>query len=114
MNFSPHPKPLPKNTVKPVKIKKVSNKTKKNLSKYGKAREEYLLDHHVCEVCKERRATEIHHKKGRGKYLSDKTYFLAVDRMCHQKVEMNPEWAKEMGFSLSRLEVNDMENYLHI
>ena len=49
--------------------------------------------------------TEIHHKKGRvGKLLLDQNYWLAVSREGHRKIEENPEWAKEMGYSVSRLQ----------
>jgi hypothetical protein len=49
-------------------------------------------------------ATEIHHMKGRmGKLLIDERYFLAVSREGHIKIGDNPEWAMEMGYSLSRL-----------
>jgi len=49
-------------------------------------------------------ATEVHHMKGReGVMLLDTKYWLAVSREGHVKIELNPEWAKEMGFSVSRL-----------
>ena len=50
-------------------------------------------------------ATEVHHKKGRiGKLLTDIRYFLGVCRECHNKIELNPTWAKENGYSLNRLD----------
>jgi len=48
--------------------------------------------------------TEIHHKRGRvGALLTDESHFLAVCRSCHSMIELNPEWAKENGYSESRL-----------
>ena len=50
------------------------------------------------------KAEEVHHKRGRiGDLLLDETHWLAVSRKGHVKIEMNPRWAKEMGFSESRL-----------
>lgn len=45
-----------------------------------------------------------HHKKGRiGILLLDKRYWLPVCLGHHQYLELNPLWAKEKGYSLSRL-----------
>ena len=50
-------------------------------------------------------ATEVHHKKGRiGKLLTEISYFLGVCRECHSKIELEPIWAKENGYSLNRLD----------
>ena len=69
---------------------------------YQKQRNEYLKEHPLCQVCHGKPSSEIHHRKGRdGNNLFQ--YFLAVDHECHRKIEENPEWAKEMGYSISRL-----------
>lgn len=61
----------------------------------------------MCEVegCVHK-ATQIHHKKGR---IGDALYndFLAICEDCHRKVEENPEWAKENGYSVSRIKDED-------
>jgi hypothetical protein len=45
--------------------------------------------------------------KGRiGDLLTDRRYMLPVSDRGHKKIELNPDWAKEMGYSLSRLAVN--------
>ena len=56
-------------------------------------------------------SSDIHHKKGRNGYaddwarlndiplLIDPRYFLAVSRVGHQWIEMNPTKAKQMGLS---------------
>ena len=36
--------------------------------------------------------------------LLDVNYFKALCLGCHRKVEENPNWAKEMDLSVSRLE----------
>jgi hypothetical protein len=38
-----------------------------------------------------------------GKLLLDQKFWLAVSRKGHKAIEANPEWAKKMGFSESRL-----------
>lgn len=95
--------------LKPHKpISPVSTKQKQRLAKYALVRAEYLAEHPTCEAkigytCRGR-AVDIHHKKGRiGDLLTDKSNFLAVCRECHSEIELRPEWAKEMGFSESRL-----------
>jgi hypothetical protein len=47
-------------------------------------------------------ATDVHHKKGRGKYHLDVTTWLPVCRNCHAWIELNPIDAVELGFSDSR------------
>lgn len=89
------------------RIKPISKGLARMKGKYLLVRAETLSERKHCEArvpgCTIR-ATEIHHMKGRiGSLLTDKRYFLAVCRNCHNYIEMNPLWAKEKGFSLSRL-----------
>lgn len=94
---------------KPVKkpIKKVSDKRAAELAQYTRIRNWYLNNHSECQACTDDctgKATEIHHMKGRiGKLLIDDYWFLAVCRACHNRIENNPEEAKENGWSISRL-----------
>lgn len=61
-------------------------------------------ENQICPVTGEK-TTEVHHKRGRiGALLLDQRFWLAVSRKGHQRIENEPEWAKEMGFSQSRLE----------
>lgn len=49
-------------------------------------------------------AKEIHHKAGRtGDMLMNKEYWLPVSRKGHIEIELNPAWARKMGFTVSRL-----------
>lgn len=62
--------------------------------------------------------SDIHHKKGRSinsyadqwakendiPLFIDPRFFLAVTREAHQRIETHPKWAKENGYSLSRLD----------
>lgn len=83
-------------------IKKESDKRKAQNNEYKKIRLAFLKDNPRCAVTG-RDATEIHHMKGRvGSLLTDTKYFLPVCRDAHQRIELNPEWAKENGYSLNR------------
>jgi hypothetical protein len=82
-----------------------SKKRAKQEREYAKIRAIFLDDYPTCQVlyC-ETWATEVHHKKGRtGGLLTDVRYFMAVCRDHHQRIEEHPEWAKEHGYSISRL-----------
>jgi hypothetical protein len=75
---------------------------------YSTRRIAYLALHNVCEAklpgCGIK-AIEIHHKAGRiGENLTRISGFLAVCRSCHDEIEADPEMAKELGFSISRLD----------
>lgn len=66
-------------------------------------------ENQICPITKQQ-TTEVHHQKGRiGKLLLDQRFWIALSTEGHRQVELNPEWAKENGFSLSRLE-NDNED----
>lgn len=99
--FRPDPKPEPKEKKKPKRIKPRSAKRAKEYEIYNSIRPIYLKGK-ICPITG-RPAEEIHHKKGKiGKLLYDIRYFLAVTREGHDKIEANPEWAYEMGYSLLR------------
>jgi len=88
------------------RIKSVSDKKLVELRDYRKIRDEYLADHKVCQHpdCKNL-SEDLHHAKGRvGSLLTDVRFFKALCRSCHRWVEENPEGAKALGLSLSRLD----------
>lgn len=96
--------PIKKNN---VKLKKKSKKLGRNERIYSVLRKDYLLDHPVCECGQPRctgEATQIHHKKGRGRWLNFVEFFLAVCFSCHEWIENNPKEAKALGYSLPRIE----------
>lgn len=65
----------------------------------------YLVkaENRICPVTG-KQTNQVHHKKGRiGDLLLDQRYWLSVSSEGHDKIEMNPIWAKEMGYSLNRL-----------
>ena len=89
-----------------VPIKKVSDKLSKELKIYTLKRRIYLMENPNClakiEGCTGA-ATTIHHRKGRGKYLNDTSTWLGACMSCHHHIENFPAFAKENGFSVSRL-----------
>ena len=83
-----------------------SIKHQHDLRIYNVLAKDFLLDHPVCEAAVtgcSYIATQVHHKRGRGVYLTDVDTFLAVCNSCHVWIERNPVKAKEAGFSESRL-----------
>jgi hypothetical protein len=90
-----------------LKAKPISKRSKAmadQMKIYNQRRRKFLIEWYLCDVVTcENHSTEIHHKKGRGKYLLDETTWMAVCRVCHAQIENNPEWAKAKGYSLSRL-----------
>jgi hypothetical protein len=73
--------------------------------KYSKLRIQFLTDKPNCMASLPGctlRSSEIHHKKGRGKYHNDITTWLSVCRSCHTWIELNEPEAIELGFSIKR------------
>lgn len=103
----------PKRIKSPVKrIKSVSTKKLSELAEYRKVRDAYLKANKICEHpdCKSP-SEDLHHAKGRvGALLTDVRYFKALCRKCHRWVEENPDQAKALGMSLSRLGNDDESN----
>lgn len=92
---------------KPKSISPVSKKRQGEMDEYSKKRLAFLALHNNCQaklVGCTGKATDIHHSKGRlgDNYLNISTWF-ALCRACHSYLETNPEEAKELGFSESRL-----------
>lgn len=95
-------------------MKKISKRQAILNKEYSKLRKEFLKDHPDCQAesigdgCKWDKpclATDIHHKKGHGKYFLDKETWLAVGRRCHKVITENYKLAVKKGFSESRHEV---------
>ena len=86
-------------------MKKQSKKMTKKNTEYSKLRKVYLTDKPNCMAsipgCA-LRASEIHHKKGRGEYHNDVSTWLAVCRSCHEWIETHPEQALELNLSIKR------------
>lgn len=93
---------------KPKKaIPRTTTKRRRESEDYGVLREEWLRQHPLCEARVNhncfRQATEVHHKRGRGKYYLDTTTWLAICHNCHIWVTENSKEAILLGLSSSRL-----------
>lgn len=79
-------------------IRKVSARRQAEAKHYSKLRLQFLADKPTCQVCLTRKATDVHHVKGRygGNYLNVTTW-LAVCRHCHTYIHNNPAKARAMG-----------------
>ena len=116
MVFNPQPKPEPRPKKKARPIKKISSKRAYLLQAYKNTRASFLLHNPNCIVCKNVKANTVHHSKGREHtkfadewakltnipLLVDIRHFKAMCLNCHIKVENNPKWAKENGYSIQR------------
>jgi hypothetical protein len=83
---------------------------KVTLDEYGKKRVAFLALHRVCQanlVGCTGQATDVHHKAGRGINHNKMSTWIAVCRTCHQWIEENPQEAKELGLSESRLKTEE-------
>jgi hypothetical protein len=93
--------------VKAKKLRPISKKQSRLISQYTALRKEFfsgipLLCAANLSSCT-KMATDVHHKKGRGKYLLDTITWLPVCRNCHHWIEEHPKEAKELNLSQSRL-----------
>jgi hypothetical protein len=92
--------------VKRKPIRRISDKQAERNRQYSKDRREFLsrAENQNCRVFKEKKATEVHHRKGRlGRFLLEQQWWLPVSREGHQWIESNPDAAREKGFILTRI-----------
>lgn len=102
--FNPQPKPVKNVKAKPERIAPRSKKRAKEERIYReKTKPEFMSANPYCAVCGGV-SCDVHHTIGRdGWRLNASEYFLAVCRDCHTHIELNPEWAKDNGYSDKRL-----------
>jgi len=90
------------------RIAKFSKKMLKELAVYRKKRSIFMASNQECQAelnsCTYV-ATDVHHKEGRGLKLNDESTWIAVCRSCHNIIETNPELAKKLNLSKSRLSI---------
>ena len=80
------------------KLKNLSGSRKAKNADYEKAKAEYFEEkNYQCEICNQA-ASDLHHKKGRGKFLCEKSTFMALCRLCHSQVHNEVAWARENGY----------------
>ena len=91
---------------KPSCINPISKKRSKEHKIYAAKRIVFLSrkENEKCPITGEKTA-DIHHQKGRvGDLYLNERFWVALSRKGHKKVEENPIWAKENGYSYDRLE----------
>lgn len=93
---------------KPLNKKRINPKSKKmqilDLA-YSKLRHKFMEEKPMCEAalhCCTGGSTDVHHKKGRGKYHLVVSTWLSVCRACHMYIEEHPKEAIELGYSEKR------------
>lgn len=65
---------------------------------YIKAKNRFLLNR-MCAVFPKKKASQIHHMRGRlGSLLLDERFWLPTSATGHRKIHDNPEWARSKGF----------------
>jgi hypothetical protein len=97
-------------------IAKISGKMARALGEYSRKKQRWIKGK-PCAVKPHLSATDIHHMKGRVGYadqwarengitlLLDERFWLPVSRAGHNQIETNTEWARKMGYSMSRSEI---------
>lgn len=94
---------------KPKKQKPINPRSKKRIildQSYSKLRKIFLEQKPMCEAtlhCCTQKSTDVHHKKGRGKWYLVTSTWMSVCRSCHQWIETHPIEATEMGFRESKI-----------
>ena len=84
------------------RLRPVSKKRAKQNRAYSVNREVYLNYHPACEICG-KKATQIHHKRGRFQdRLNEMEFFMSVCHSCHEWIHRNPLEAYAKGYLLLR------------
>lgn len=96
-NKSPIRTPIPSRSPKRIKEE----------AAYTALRKVFLTQHPFCAMkivglCTYN-ATDVQHKKGRGKYYLDTRFWMPACRCCHNWATDHPAEAIELGFALPRL-----------
>ena len=81
-------------------LKRISKTRQIALKIYSALRRKFLNELPFCEVCAKEKSTDVHHRKGRGKYYLDVESWLSVCRNCHDRIHTSPAWAREKGYLL--------------
>ncbi len=66
---------------------------------YAALRTTFLIERPRCAVCG-LRSRDVHHMKGRAKFLLERSTWMAVCRICHDYIETHKRWAREKGYIL--------------
>jgi hypothetical protein len=89
--------------MKRTRLKPIADKKKAIRKEYAAMAASFILKYAKCVVYPNRRATDVHHTRGRlGALLVDKKWWLPVSRAGHNWIHNNPKEATERGFLFSR------------
>jgi hypothetical protein len=80
------------------RIRVRSKRREKEEREYGKLRKEFLAANPRCAVFPTEMASQVHHRKGRGKFYLDVSTWLAVSDAGHRFLHDNPAIAREKGW----------------
>jgi len=97
----------PKLSSKPIRNR--SPKRAKQEGEYSKEAKAFKEEHPFCQACLPGICTgkthDVHHKAGRvADLLLDQEYWLAVCRQCHEWIETHPIEARDLGYSVSKIQ----------
>ncbi|PHR23569.1 MAG: hypothetical protein COA36_16695 [Desulfotalea sp.] len=86
-------------------MRNVSKKLAAKRKIYNKLRDKFLEENSTCMFPECEGIAVVHHSKGRiGDNLTDVSTFRNLCHGHHDYVELHPVWAKENGYSQSRLD----------
>ena len=87
-----------------------SKKRKKQEEEYRKLRKRFLTQNRNCIAIRIdtkirclNPATQVHHRKGRGKYLLSIATWMPVCHHCHEMIHKCPSWSREHDYMINRL-----------
>ncbi len=83
-------------------LRRVSRKRRGEMDEYHTKRKVFLEAYPVCGVCRHAQATQVHHKKGRGKFYLRVDSWLATCGACHEAIHKYPKWARNEGLIQDR------------
>lgn len=93
------------------RVRPVSEKRKELNKEYANLAEQFKIDNPDCYAKIENICTgkteDVHHSRGRGRYLLEVSSFIPVCRNCHIYVTDHPADSLKRGLSFSRLETNE-------
>jgi len=85
------------------RLRPVSKKRAKQNATYKQVREKFLGNNPICQVCRCKMASQVHHRRGRfGDRLNEVEFFLAVCFECHERIHHNPVWAYAKDYMVKR------------
>jgi hypothetical protein len=92
-------------------LRGASKKRQREYNQYAKEKKAYLALHPICERCKTKKATDLHHKAGRvGQWLCRYEYFAALCRLCHDWLHANGRDARKAGWIIDAHKIGLADN----